>query len=732
MGAGGIAPGVEETAALGRDRAVTPPVGGKLWPVVPAWRGSPALQWHRRILVLLIVLGLLAGLPDLRARVAAERSDHHVELVADQTTFVQLAAASSLAPLDLLDRLKAVGVQGLGVPADTLNSLQAQGLLTVFSGAAWLDARRAAGLPAVAGLAVAPRGTYALVPAAARDLQGFIVQGLETALGGSQTVTQGLVGDLVAIGVAPPPSTAGDLPLGFRPQSFDLARAAHMDVVPRPAGTVVGYDAAALKTLFAQIASAGVPVHTVLFAGAADQPVPGYPDQLATVANILTAAGWNLGVLETATQLSNVNQPGTRQINDAMGQRTVRVYTVPPWLLKQYNHSETVISLASSVQERNLRILYLHPLEDGPALADRTVSLYGDVATRLQAEGMQLGPPQPFPALRVHTWQRVLQSLAVVAGGLWLLELLFPRLRRRGYQPLAVLGVLALLLAVGSRHLSVELVGLAAASIGGGLSMYYLADRWNRLRWPNRLPAFATLWVRAVTTLLVVAGITFLGALIVATLLGDTAHLLDWEYFRGVKVTYLMIPTLALLAFGAAVGFGAPGRRELWPQARWLGDQPLRYKHVAAFLVILLVGAVYLLRSGNVSAAYVPGIEMHLRDFLSRVLVFRPREKEFLIGYPALFLAILCAARRQRWAYLFFVVGASVSQVSLVDSFEHTRTPFLHTVLREAFGIGLGLGIGTVVLAVAWALCRLWDREWVSGGPSGQDDPNALTPTPPA
>lgn len=697
----------------------------------PDLRGLPDLQWHRRILILLIVLGLLSGLPDLRARLSAERADSHVELVADQPTFMQLAARSGISPLDLLDQLKAAGVQGLGVPEDTLKSLDAQGVVTVLSGADWLDARAAAGLPPLEGVAVNPLHTYALVPAANHDLQAFIVKGLEAALGGSQTVTQQLAGGNVAIGVAEPLDTAGDLPLGFRPQSFDLARAAQMDVVPRPEGTVAGYDAAAVKNLFTEIASAGVPVHTIVFAGAEAQPVPGYPHQLGSVADILTAAGWNLGVIETAKQLSNVDQPGTRQISDAMDLHNVRVYTVPPWLLTQYNHNEAVTSLVGSVEERNLRILYLHPFQTGPDLVGRTVSLYQDVAARLQADGMRLGPPQPFPALRVHSWQRVLQSLAVVAAGLLLLELYFPRIRRYGYQPLAVIGALAILLAVGSSHLSVDLVGLAAASTGGGLSMYYLADRWNRLRWPNCLPAFGTVWVRAVGTLVVVAGITFLGALVVATLLGDTAHLLDWEYFRGVKATYMAIPLLALLAFGATVGFGGPARRELWPQVRWVGDQPVRYKHAAAFVLVLMIGAVYLIRSGNVSAAYVPGIETHMRDFLERVLRYRPREKEFLIGYPSLFLAVLFAARRQRWAFLFFLVGASVSQVSLVDSFEHTRTPFLHTVLRGLFGMGVGLLIGTIALLVVWGAFRLWDREWARGLPPEVEEPEALAPNRP-
>ncbi len=696
-----------------------PRAGGGARRVCRAPRGLPALNWHRRILILLIVLGLASGLPDLAARISTEQANNRVELVADEASFVQLADQSGMAPATLLRRLKAVGVQGLGVPEETLASLDQEGKVTVLSGAAWIDARRAAGVMNSSKLSIDPLSTYVLLPAGKADLplRSFIVSGLNASLAAGVTVVQRLVGPELAISIAEPPSAVEYLPLGFPPQAFALARSVGMDAVPRPEGTATGYSAAAVKNLFAQIASAGVPVHTVLFAGTSTTPVPGYPRQLGMVAKLLLASGWNLGVLEDASQLTNVNQPGTLQLNNLMNQQTVRVYSVPPWLLTQYRHSEAVTSLVGSVIERNLRILYLHPIPSGAHRVERTISLYQDVVRVLQADGMRIAPPRPFAVLRVHTTQRVLQSLAVVAAGLWLLELLFPGIRRFGYQPLAVLGTLVALLAVGSKTLSVELVGMAAASVSGGLAMYYLANLWHRWRWPRRLPSFGAVWGRGVLAMLTTAGITFLGALLIATLLGDTPHILDWQYFRGVKVTYLGIPFLAFLAFCAAVGFSDEARRGLWPQVLWLGKQPVNYRQVAAYLLVAVIGAIYLIRSGNVSVAYVPGIEIRMRDFLESHLTFRPREKEFLVGYPSLLMAMLFAGRRHRWAFLFFLVGASVSQVSLVDTFEHIRTPFMHSLLREIYGWTLGLLTATISLFVAWCAFRLWDRQWVKGLP---------------
>lgn len=655
----------------------------------------------------------------------AERGDRFVELVADQPTFAEVASASGIPLATLLARLKVVGVQGLGVPEDSLDSLDRLGLLSEVSGSQWLDRLRSAGLTLPA-FPVDPAGTYALIDPERVPLVDFVAQGLQQASG--LAVIRGTYSGRSVVGVDLPLNTAGPLPLGFRPATagdggaFALARQVGLDVVPRPLGTNQGYSADQVGALFARIASAGVPVHTVLFAGASTQALPGYPAALPAVAAALTGAGWNLGVLETPTQLSNVDQPGTRQLDSLVGERTVRVYTVPPWMLKEYTESHTVDAIATSVSERNLRLLYLHPYQEGPNLVDRTVRLYTDVAAALRARGYVLGPPHPFPQLRVHTVQRVLQALAAVAAGLLLLELLFPAIRRFGYQPLAVLGALAALLAVGSKSLSVELVALAAAASFGGLSMFYAAELWHRLPWPEGWPGFGTVWVRGAAVSVVMAGISFAGALLVASLLADTPHFLEWTYFHGVKLTYLGIPVLAFCAFAAVVGFGATRERGLGPQIGWLLDEPVRYKQVAVMVLVAAIAAVYLIRSGNVSASLVPGPEAHLRQALEQHLTVRPREKEFLVGYPALFLGVLCAARGQRWGFLLMLLGASAAQVSLIDAFEHIRTPFLYSLAREALGLFSGLLTGTVALAVVWALWRAWERRRAASPPAARQD----------
>ena len=64
-------------------------------------------------------------------------------------------------------------------------------------------------------------------------------------------------------------------------------------------------------------------------------------------------------------------------------------------------------------------------------------------------------------------------------------------------------------------------------------------------------------------------------------------------------------------------------------------------------MILAAVGTVYILRTGDGMLSVSVG-EQRARNWLERVLLFRPRTKEFLIAYPAIAAAYCCAAHRSR------------------------------------------------------------------------------------
>lgn len=69
----------------------------------------------------------------------------------------------------------------------------------------------------------------------------------------------------------------------------------------------------------------------------------------------------------------------------------------------------------------------------------------------------------------------------------------------------------------------------------------------------------------------------------------------------------------------------------------------------------------------------------------------RPREKEFMIGHPAFFLAVMAVYRHwPRAVHLLFVLGATIGQGSLVQTFAHMRTPVFMSFVRAWDGYVCG------------------------------------------
>lgn len=678
--------------------------------------------WYRRVLALLIVVGVLAGIPDAVARIRTESASRTIELVAGQHTFSALARAEGASPTAFLKSLRGIGVHGLAVSETTLLTLASSGAATVQTGHAWLADRLAAGV-APPPFPVQPHAVYVVTRSAA--LGRWLPTALRRTLPRGRKVTVHTLGGATVIAAAGSLSNLEKVPLGFAPGSFRLARQLHMDVLPRLQNTTWGLGPTAVAALLHRVDAARVPMHVIAFAGEGVS-LPGYPGHLALLSNWMRSHRLLLGAIETPNQLTNLRLPGSVHLNNALGQRTVRVYSVPTWLVNKYSPYHARISLMSGVVERNLRVLYLHPIVTGAQPLASNITFYHSLVTTLAGRGFTVGTPRPFAAITVPTYARVLEGLAILAAGLWLLAGLFPDTRRLGWWPLIVLGILTAGAAAVSHTLAPLVGALASASVFGGLSVLWAARRWHAWQAAEPNPGLGRLWLRGVGLAVTMAAITALGGYLVATLLGSTPFMLDWAYFRGVKLTFLGTPFLAVLAFVVYVGLAPEGGRirGLWRELSWAGEENVKFKYVLVFLVLAAIGGYYMLRSGNVGASLVPSIELRERDLLAQIFTYRPLEKEFLVGYPSILVLALCAARRQRWAYLFFLLGAAVGQVSIMDAFITLRTPLLNSTLRETYGLLLGLGTGTIGLLVIYAGVRLVER-WRDRTPRGAGQPAA-------
>jgi len=144
------------------------------------------------------------------------------------------------------------------------------------------------------------------------------------------------------------------------------------------------------------------------------------------------------------------------------------------------------------------------------------------------------------------------------------------------------------------------------------------------------------------------------------------------------------------------------------------GEAVIKYWQAFAIVIALGVVAFMVLRSGNESAVEVPGWERSLRALLDQLLVVRPRTKEFMLGYPALFVGLmLLLQRRPRVAWLLLAAGA-IGQVSVLNTFCHLHTPLWVSLLRVFNGLWLGLVVGVVWWGLRAVGERLLQAVWWS------------------
>ncbi len=130
-------------------------------------------------------------------------------------------------------------------------------------------------------------------------------------------------------------------------------------------------------------------------------------------------------------------------------------------------------------------------------------------------------------------------------------------------------------------------------------------------------------------------------------------------------------------------------------------NSPVLFRYAIVGMGALVMLMMVVLRSGNEAGVGVSPLELKFRATLDQVLYVRPRTKEILLGYPALWAAIWLARRGERnWSRVLFVAGV-VGLVSAVNTFCHIHTPLAVSLVRVVNGAWVGAIAG---VALVWII----------------------------
>ena len=673
---------------------------------------------YHPILLMAILIGFIASLIIGMERHEIEERARTAELAIDYEGLLELAAREGLPAEEVLARAKEAGITSLAVYETTFKKFNENGKANAVKGADILAAYHT-------GTLTDPRwrtlveegkiiGTEIYVvshdPVAYAELKEDLFRRF-----GAARVAVYTVGADEVIAVKDHYEAFEKRNIGLPSDEMRAVNAAGFDVIARPSN----YAACTPEDVHAVFARMdGIAVSAIVFSG---QETLGAPKALQTTIDEMNARRLPLGLIEGVTQLQFYRQQGMDEIAAGVGyDHVARLYSIPKDELKKLKIAAAVERWVTTDEERNIRINLLRIYEE-PApnmtLLETNMKYFADTRAALEAKGFKIGKAGMFASYEPSRILRALVIMGVAAAGVLYLSLVIPALNRRRRAVLlffavaALISVMPILIGAGSK------IRIAAALLSANLfptlAVVALLDLLRGRRFQKDAPTWRIL-VAGLVLLGITSALSLIGASYLSGALTDTRYLLEFDIFRGIKLTFVLPMILVGLAFLQRFDifdgqFDASAG--VLGQLREIMATPVRVGSLLGGLVLIGALVVLVLRSGHTSGMPVPGIELKMRAALEQLFYARPRTKEFMIGHPAFLLALYGAAQRWKtWIIFGLVLAATIGQGSMVETFAHMRTPIEMSLVRGIGGVFLGGAIGTVLVALVAAWNHLLER----------------------
>lgn len=666
---------------------------------------------YNRILVALIAIGLVAALSIVWQRHKVEENNTTVEMVMEYEDVLELAQLEG-APIDaLMQRIKDAGITSLAVYETTLEKLNKSGKVTSLSGAQLLQQYHTGMLSDIVWRNLVETGRIKAedVYVIGRDPQVFaeVKEDLSKRLSPERVTL--LDSQKQILSVKANYEKVIKWNLGLPTDEMRYVASQGFWVVARPSNYSKVQESDVLG-VFDRLAGIDK-VSSLMFTG--DEAL-GYPDLLPVTLKKVKEKQLTLDLIEHPLQLQFFKQEGLVPMAVANDYKAARVYVIPKDEQPKLKQAEAVQRWIVTDQERNIRVNLLRKYdkaEPGKTLIETNLEYVADVRDGLINSGFTIGRAGTYQPYFPNKFLLAIIALGAVAAGVLFLTLVRPFSPKYQYGLLLLLGLIFTFpLVKGSGDVVRQAVALFSAIIFPVLAMTWQIDRWRGMTIQGRKPLIGIIR-DGIGGLIITVILSMIGGMYVAAVLGDVRFFLEMEIFRGVKLTFvapLLLITVVYLTRYNLLATEQENRKDVWQQVVKLLNYPVQIKTLVIFALVALAGWVFVGRSGHTAGVPVPDIELKMRAFLERVMFARPREKEFMIGHPAFFLAVMALYRQwPRVVHYTLVVVATIAQGSLVETFAHIRTPVFMSFVRGIDGMVAGIGMGILAVIGVQLLCYL-------------------------
>ncbi|MCR5756474.1 MAG: DUF5693 family protein [Selenomonas sp.] len=667
---------------------------------------------YNRGLVLVIIIGLVAAIMISLARYRVEENNRQVDLATNYEDLLELADREGLPTEEVLAQAKDAGITSLAVYDTTFKKLNANGKATAIAGSEILANYHSGSLadPLWRQLVAEGRILGNEVYIVGHDAHTWkeLKEDVPRRLGKDRVQIIEVGREEVMVVKAHYESFL-KMDIGMPTDEMEAVNKAGFHVIARPTNfnKCTEDDVAAVFNRLD-----GIDVSEVVFSGS---QVLGANSSLQATVDEMKARNLTLGLIEGVTQLQFYKQDGMNEVAKGIGyDKIARLYAIPKDEQPKLKIATAVERWANTDEERNIRIDLLRIYEKpspNMSLMETNMKYFRDTHDILVAHGYTVGPADAFASFYPSKYLRALVMAGVAAAAVLYLSLVVPSLNTSSRKQWLLFVILALAAMVpvlmGNGAKIRVMAALASANLFPSLAIIWQLDRIRYLRDKISL-GFGKMLVTGVIALFATGILSYIGAAYLSASLADTEYLLEFQIFRGIKLTFVLPLILVGIAFLQRFDI-FDGRMDdtdgVWNQLKKIMDMPVKIKTLFLMFAVLLAGVVFVARSGHTSGMPVSATELKFRAFLEQAFYARPRTKELLIGHPAFLLAVMAFWRK--WPTMVFfglVLVATIGQGSMVETFAHMRTPVYMSFMRGIGGIVLGAGIG----AVAMMLVQLW------------------------
>ncbi|HIU64821.1 MAG TPA: hypothetical protein IAB06_07305, partial [Candidatus Avacidaminococcus intestinavium] len=663
---------------------------------------------YNPLLIIVILLAVVFSLFLNYQRHNVEQANRSVEMAVEYESVARMAYSEGLTEKEVLKMFKERGVTSLVLFDATLQKLNTKGLVHVATGSElrqaaaahllnegiWLDLVKQGKILENA-VYVSEGSSKQVFKDVEEDLMLRFGSALVHKLTDAPTIIE-VKGDTRLISDEAYGEQRGvlQLDLGLSTEELSLAKELGFMVIARPVNYGHGYNKASasekeqIDGFFRRLDQSGAEVSTVIGSG---KTMLGYEENLDYVAEQLKKRNITLGMVENVVQLQFSPLDGLVKTAELMDYHVARTYVIDKAEQKKLKVTEALRRWALTDEERNIRINYIKTFltpQDGKTLLNTNLDYVGDIKSNVEKRGFTIGRAGVFaPYFPQKVLYLPLIFGIVSAGVLYLLQLV-DLSKKKQYLIIGTVGaVFCAGIFILHSVLFRQLLALGAATVFPVLAMTYIINRWDKST--KQYESIVYILWSAIWQLGLVITCSLLGASLVGAILGDIRFFLEIDIYKGVKLTFVLPIVLMFLVVLRRYSLfeGDNEQKNMLTRFNNFLSRPITLKIAAAALVLAFVAWVFIGRSGHTAGVPVPAWEIKLRLFLEELMYARPREKEFLVGHPAFFMAVFAFYRKMpNWFKALCVLGAVIGQGSLVQTFAHMRTPIIMSYIRALDG----------------------------------------------